>query len=73
MLLQKIAVTENTLMVTVDIESLYTNIQHKDALEAIQWAWSKESKIKKSQIEFVIKGLELAMGNNYFWAKDHYL
>ena len=59
-------------MVTIDIESLYTNIRQKDALIALRWALKRESKLKKIQINFLIKGLEIAMSNNYFWANNQY-
>lgn len=71
-LLQAITVTDNTLMVTVDTESLYTNIRHKDALEAVKWDLSKEPKMTKSQTKFLVEGLALAMSNNYFWALNDY-
>lgn len=64
--------TQDLLIVTVDIESLYTNIQHKDALTALEWALWRESILRRSQIRYLIQGLQLAMGNNYFWAKGEY-
>lgn len=59
-----------TVMVTVDIESLYTNIRHSDALEALKWALTKQCTIKKIQIQYLIKGLKLAMSNIFFWANN---
>lgn len=72
LLLQEIKVTEHTILVTVDIESLYTNIQQSDALDAIKWALPKFSNLKKTQINFLIEGINLAMVNNYFWALNSF-
>lgn len=40
---------------------------------AVRLALLEESKFKKkSQINFLVEGLQLAMGNNYFWAQNKF-
>lgn len=70
--LQGITISSNTLLVTIDIESLYTNIKQQDALVAVKLALMDQSKLKLLQIEFLVEGLKLAMGNNYFWAHHQF-
>lgn len=47
---------DNLILATIDVDSMYTNIQQDDALEANTW-------------EFFVEALELAMKSNYFWHK----
>lgn len=50
--LSTIEVTDATLMVTVDIESLYTNIKPNDATVAVKQALMEGSKLQRAQIFF---------------------
>lgn len=54
--LQNIELSADTLLVTVDIESLYTNIKKQDAIVAVKLALTEESKLKKPQINFLVEG-----------------
>lgn len=45
--IQHLKATESTIMATIDIESLYTSICHKDALETLKWALCRDSKPQK--------------------------
>lgn len=56
----------------MDIESLYANIKQKDGLAAVKWALKKQSQLKSAQRKFLLEGLQLAMGNNYFWYQGTY-
>lgn len=66
-LLQEQEVDDATILVTIDVESLYTNIRQKDVINAAEWALHKYSDMKQEQISFTLDGLEMAMSNNYFW------
>lgn len=66
-LLKDIPVHDNTIIVTIDVESLYTNLVQKDVLITTRRALDSKSNLKMEQKEFLIEVLELAMSNNYFW------
>lgn len=65
--MKNVCVEDSTLLVTADVESLYTNIKQKDALDAIKWSLHKHTKLKQSQIVFLVERLNMAMSNNFFW------
>ena len=72
-ILSNTGINSNTFFVTVDVESLYTNFKQKDGLSVVKWALKTKSKLKSSQIKFLVEGLELAMINNHFWYQGtHY-
>lgn len=48
-LLQEICVEGSTLLVTADVESLYTNIKQNDALDAVKWSLHKYTSLKQDQ------------------------
>lgn len=54
-------------MVTADISSLYTIIQHNDALLALNWAFSQKEDIPFVQKKFLRLVLEYCLSHNYFW------
>lgn len=64
---QDVEVGEHTLLATVDVESLYTNIKQQHALDATLWALNKYSKLITTQINYLVETLKMAMMNNYFW------
>lgn len=71
--LKLIGVYEHFLLVTVDVESLYTNIRQTDAMNAVKWAFNKFTNLKMKQKQFIQNGLKLVMTNNYFWyGGQHY-
>lgn len=57
--LQSVKINEHTILVTVDIESLYTNIKQSDALLAVKVALMEESGLNTLQINFLVEGLQL--------------
>ena len=70
--LTKVSVKDSTLLVTIDVESLYTNIKQVDALAAVAWALKNHSKLKLKQRRFILEGLRMAMKNNFFWHDHRY-
>lgn len=46
-LLQEQEVVDSTLLITIDVESLYTNIKQTDAINAAEWAFHKYMDIKQ--------------------------
>lgn len=71
--LQQIPVGANSRLVTISVESLYTNIQQKDVIKAVRWAMNKFTNLKYKQKQFTLRGLKLAMMNNFFWyGGQHY-
>lgn len=65
---------EDGLMVTMDITSLYTNIDHKFGLEAVAfWIDSyPETLHKRFNKQFVLEALELILTNNVFYFDGEY-
>lgn len=64
-------VDDNCLLASIDVNSLYTNIQQKRALSAVEWALGSTD-IKLKQKEFLLKALDLAMSHNFFWHDKEY-
>ena len=56
---------ENAILVTADVSSLYTNINHKDAIKTSRKALNSRS-IKEVPTEFIVRLLELVMKYNIF-------
>lgn len=61
-----------TYLVTMDICSLYTIIQHEDALLTLNWAFSRCEDIPYMHKCFLGKVLDLCMAHNYFWFHDQF-
>ena len=55
-------------LVTFDVESLYTNIQHTLGLDAIKFWLEKHPEDIPSRINknFILEGIKLILENNYF-------
>lgn len=64
--------SENNILVTIDINSLYTNIVQEDGLRGVEWALHTLTDLKEIQIKYILQGLELAMSHNYFWHKGDF-
>lgn len=54
-------VSDQSILVRIDVDSLYTNIKQKNATEAIKWALESRTNLKNTQIEFMLDILQLAM------------
>lgn len=57
-------------MVTADVASLYTNIDHQGAIRAVKWALKKHTNIKR---KFILKSFGIFVWNAiYFWYENIY-
>lgn len=68
-LLKEVKVPKDTEMflVTADVSSSYTIIQHDDVLLALNWAFSKRDDIPYIQKKFLRLVLDYCLTHNYFW------
>lgn len=69
-LLQQVEVNEGHLLASIDVNSLYTNIQQQHAIEAVVWALNS-TKMKNKQKDFMVHALDLAMSHDFFWHDKH--
>lgn len=60
------------IIATADVASLYTVIDHSDAIEASKWAMDKFSHLISKQKRFILRSLAFGIQHNYFWYKDNY-
>ena len=64
---------DNTLLVSLDVVSLYTNIPHADGIEACREAWDSRD-IKDPPTETLVDLLKLVLQcNNFTFDNKHYL
>ena len=56
----------NSYLVTLDVSSLYTNIPHKDGLDACRFFLNKNSSSKDLPVDSMLKLIELVLENNHF-------
>lgn len=63
---------ETDILVTIDVNSLYTNIVQSDGINSVDWALHNQTDMREEQIQYILEGLKLAMNNNYFWHKGDY-
>lgn len=57
---------QHVLLVTADVASLYSIIQHDDALLALNWALSQKEDLPHNQKIFLRHALDLCLSHNYF-------
>ncbi|XP_071171038.1 uncharacterized protein [Mytilus edulis] len=64
----------DTILVSFDVISLYTNIPHELGLKAVQYWLEKylDEIPERFSNDFIIKGLKLILENNYFQFNDTY-
>lgn len=64
---------ENTILVSMDVTSLYTNIPHEDGIAACKEVWDKRA-VKTPPTECLIEMLTLVLKhNNFTFNGEHYL
>ena len=56
----------NSYLVTLDVSSLYTNIPHKDGLDACRFFLNKNSSSKDLPVDSMLKLIELVLESNHF-------
>lgn len=66
-LIKPMTVDDDHILVSVDVNSLYTNIQQHHALKAVEWALGSTN-IKQKEGEFLLQALDLAMSHHFFLA-----
>lgn len=59
-------------LVTSDVTSLYTVIQHEDALLALNWALTKRNDLPHTQRIFLQNVLDFCLFHNYFWFGNNF-
>lgn len=59
-LLKNLPQEEEVILATIDVESLYTNINQKDAISAVKWALEDQQTMKEDQKKFLLKLLKTA-------------
>lgn len=57
---------EGDLLATAHVTSLYTNISHRDGMEAVSYFLVMADYIPPPQKDFILKLLDFAMSFNYF-------
>ena len=59
-------------LVTADVTSLYTVIQHDDALLALNWTLSQRDDLPHHQKVFLRDVLDFCLSHNYFWFDNRF-
>lgn len=70
--MSQLRVDDDTLLVTADVSSLYTNIRHDLGYLAARYFIGKDDSIKESTRDFVLKLLKFAMEHNFFYYNGQY-
>ncbi|XP_040212329.1 uncharacterized protein LOC120943214 [Rana temporaria] len=65
-ILDTIPCTPNTILVTADVGSLYTIIDHEAALTSVRWAL-ESSDLSYDHVQFLLDCLKFCLLRNYFW------
>lgn len=71
-LIKELNMENDIIMATGDVSSLYTNIDHEGALEAVKWALDKEEGIDKGLCGFILKCLDFCLHHNFFWYNNKF-
>lgn len=64
--------SKNSYFVTLDVTSLYTNIPHKDGVEALKYFLQKDDTPSRLSPEEIGKLAEIVLHNNYFQFGDNF-
>lgn len=60
------------LIATADVASLYTVINHEEAIGATKWALNIFGRLISKQKRFVLRCLAYGLQHNYFWHNSEY-
>ena len=60
------------LLATADVASLYTVINHEEAIGATKWALNSFGHLISKQKRFILRCLAYGLQHNYFWHKSEY-
>ncbi|CAJ0929127.1 unnamed protein product [Ranitomeya imitator] len=67
--IEGIQLHDDAIMVTADVEALYTSIRHKDGLKAVRW-FLDSSNMDKDIVQLLMQLLEYALTHNIFIFKN---
>ncbi|XP_041429845.1 uncharacterized protein LOC121397297 [Xenopus laevis] len=71
-ILDTLIVTDETILVTMDIQSLYTSIMHDDGIQAISIVLQDDSEYSYEAKEFFLALLNIVLRDNYFLFQDNF-
>lgn len=70
-ILHTLPCTSSSILITADVGSLYTIIDHSEALISVQWALAT-TELSADHVSFLLESLEFCLLNNYFWFSGDY-
>ena len=62
--------SKDSFLVTLDVSSLYSNIPHKDGIEACEYFMSKNGCASRDSVQGISKLIELVLTKNHFQLND---
>uniref|UniRef100_A0A3P8U3H0 Reverse transcriptase domain-containing protein n=1 Tax=Amphiprion percula TaxID=161767 RepID=A0A3P8U3H0_AMPPE len=68
--LQEMQQAPNAILATMDVESLYSNIDHQEGLEALEHFLQKRSNTETPPTQFVVSLTQWSLNNNIFLFQD---
>uniref|UniRef100_A0A8C5QJ44 Reverse transcriptase domain-containing protein n=1 Tax=Leptobrachium leishanense TaxID=445787 RepID=A0A8C5QJ44_9ANUR len=71
-ILKEVVWQDDFLLVTSDVQSLYTIIPHEKGLEAIEYFLKQTDTLQPEQTVFILEGIRLILENNYFYFNDDF-
>uniref|UniRef100_A0A8C5N067 Reverse transcriptase domain-containing protein n=1 Tax=Leptobrachium leishanense TaxID=445787 RepID=A0A8C5N067_9ANUR len=73
-ILNDIGWESDLLLVTSDVQSLYTIIRHTNGIEATEHFLKKNDTLQPEQIVFILEGIRLILeNNNFYYQNDFYI
>lgn len=63
---------QQVLLLTADVSSLYSIIQHEDVLLALNWALIQRDDLPHNQKVFIGHALDFCLSHNYFWYANRF-
>ncbi|KAM4795913.1 dynein axonemal heavy chain 9-like [Rhinophrynus dorsalis] len=70
--IEDLPVEDTTLLVTCDVESLYTSIGHEQGIEAVNFFLSRDHTVTEEYRKFLLRLLKFILNHNYFVFNDRY-
>lgn len=70
-ILHTLPCTPSSILITADVGSLYTIIDHREALISAKWALAATD-LSDEHVSFLLESLEFCLLNNYFWFSGNY-
>lgn len=72
-LLNECVTDTNVVMAMGNVASLYTNIDHDGALDAVRWALDNgDNSMEANLWDFILKCLEYCLQHNFFWYNNKF-